>query len=219
MLRIIRILLILTSFSALAGQLPETTIAPISLAELAAKADLVALAQVRDTDYFNRRGIPVSGSAYLRILIPYKAGQADEIIEVYEKGLHEHECYFPNPDVYEEGRRYLLFLRMDPERPERYRGLAQGCAIDILVASDNSYVLRYPVSGIELSDPLGKLVQQWDFSDGYAVVGNENLLPGVRDAWLNAGLIRPFGENQWIWSMGISLSAARELIGREALEP
>jgi len=212
-------LLLLPSFSAFAQQLPETTVTLISLKQLAAKADLVALAQVRDTDYFTRRDIPVSGSAYLKVLIPYKAGQANEIIEVYEKGLHDHECYFPNPDVYEEGRRYLLFLQKDPERPERFRGLAEGCAIDILVAADNSYVLRYPVSGVELADPLENLVQQWDFSDGYAVVGNEDLLPGQQDAWLNAGLIRPYGDNQWIYSMGISLSAARELIGREALEP
>lgn len=212
-------LLLLPSFSAFAQQPPETTVTLISLKQLAAKADLVALAQVRDTDYFTRRDIPVSGSAYLKVFIPYKAGQANEIIEVYEKGLHEHECYFPNPDVYEEGRRYLLFLRKDPEHPERYRGLAEGCAIDILVASDNSYVLRYPVNGVELSDPLENLVQQWDFSDGYAVVGKEDLLPGQQDAWLNAGLIRPYGDNQWIYSMGISLSAARELIGREALEP
>ena len=67
---------------------------PVSLAELAANADLVVLAQTKDTDYLMRRGIPVSGSAYLKVLIAYKTDSPADLIEVYEKGLHDHECYF-----------------------------------------------------------------------------------------------------------------------------
>ena len=42
----------------------------VSLAGLAQKADAVVLAQVKDTDYFYRHDYPVSGSAYLKVLIP-----------------------------------------------------------------------------------------------------------------------------------------------------
>jgi len=47
-----------------AGEAIKT--APISLSELALKADLVALAQVRDTDYVYARSFPNEGSAFLK---------------------------------------------------------------------------------------------------------------------------------------------------------
>jgi len=214
-----KLLLLLPVLDALAGEPGAQASATVSLSELASKADLVVLAQVRDTDYFTRRDIPVSGSAYFKVLIPYKASNTEEIIEVYEKGLHEHECYFPNPGVLEEGRRYLLFLRKDPEDEKRFRGLPEGCALDVLVASDNSYVLRYPVTGIALSDPLGNFARDTAFSDGYAVVDDEDLLPEQRDAMLDAGLIRPYREGRWIYTRGISLADTRELMERDAPEP
>jgi len=190
-----------------------------SLAELASKADLVALAQVRDTDYFTRRDIPVSGSAYLKVLIAYKGSSAGEIIEIHEKGLHENECYFPNPDVWEEGRRYLLFVQTDPDDKARFRGLPEGCALDVLVAGDNSYVLRFPVTGMAISDPLGPLARETEFSDGYAAVNDDDLLPGQRDAMLGAGLIRFYREGQWIYTRGVPLAAARRLMEGTAPEP
>jgi hypothetical protein len=212
---------------------------PISLAELAARADVVALAQARDTDYFTRRDIPVSGSAYLKVLIPYKADQALDIIEIYEKGLHENECYFPNPTVFEEGRRYLLFLQRDPDDDSRYRGLPEGCALDVLVSSDNRYAVRYPITGIELSDELGALVQDMTFSDSYAITDDESLPPALRDAMLAAGQIEVHEpvqdkasattENwlpeegdpgkQWSYTQGISLSAIREIMNTEPTKP
>ena len=123
----------------------ENNSTPVSLSELAARADLVAVAQVKDTDYFYTRAFPSEGSAYLKILITYKTNKAnEEIIEVYEKGLHSNECYFENPTVLEEGRRYLVFFRLDPEDPKIYRGLPEGCALEILVDENNRYALRYP---------------------------------------------------------------------------
>lgn len=190
----------------------------ISLSELAAKSDLVVLAQARDTDYFMRREIPVSGSAYLRVLIPYKADPSMDLVEVYEKGLHENECYFPNPTVFEEGRRYLLFLLRDPEEPERYRGHPEGCALEVLVDSDNHYALRYPVNGIRLSDNMAALATPMSFSDGYALVRDEELPPAQRNAMLQAGQIEAHGEDTWRYTMGISLGEARGLIAPEALE-
>jgi hypothetical protein len=233
---IIILMLLCAPFPAFTQQAVGTQIPPVSLADLAGRADFVVLAQARDTDYFLRREIPVSGSAYLKVLIPYKSPddqtRADDIIEVYEKGLHVHECYFPNPTVFEEGRRYLLFLKKDPEDDERYRGMPDGCALDVLVDSNNRYALRYPVSGISLSDPLGPLATEMDFRDPYAVVDDESLLPAERDAMLKAGEIvaytvdetgtgdagtgwmpeaEPVGP-QWIYTRGVDLTAARKLM-------
>jgi len=211
---VITLILLLIAVPIVAEEADDQTVSPISLAELAASADLVVLAQVKDTDYFMRRDIPVSGSAYLKVLIPYKDDGPADLIEVYEKGLHERECYFPNPTVFEEGRRYLLFLRRDPDHEERYRGLPQGCALDVLVDSDNRYALRYPVTGIDLSDPLGELAHEMKFSDPNAIVDDEELLPARREAMLAAGQIAPYSGPgiKWMYTSGISLTAVRKLI-------
>jgi hypothetical protein len=99
----------------------EKSVPAIGLADLAAKADVIVLAQVKDTDYFYRHEYPVNGSAYLKVLIPYKTDKAMDIMEVYESGLHENECYFPNPSVFEEGRRYLADRRLRPGCSGRQR--------------------------------------------------------------------------------------------------
>ena len=190
---------------------------PVSLTDLALRSDLVAVAQVRDTDYRLRREIPVSGSAYLRPLITYKGDDAVDIFEIYEKGLHERACYFPNPTVFEEGRRYLVFLVRDPEDPERYRALPEGCALDVLVTRDNRYALRYPADGIRLSDDLDRLAKSMDFADRYAIVADEDLLPQRRDHLLALGAIEAHGEDRWIFLLGIPLHEARRLIEPAAL--
>jgi hypothetical protein len=214
MLWIITLILLLHGLPAIAEGADDQAVSPISLAELAMSSDLVVLAQVKDTDYFMRRDIPVSGSAYLKVLIPYKVNSPVDLIEVYEKGLHDHECYFPNPSVFEEGRRYLLFLKKDPEDEDRYRGMPQGCALDVLVGSDNRYALRYPVTGIDLSDPLGEFAHDMRFSDGYAVINDEALLPAQRKAMLGAGQIAPFDSSghQWMYTQGVSLTAVRKVM-------
>jgi hypothetical protein len=226
---------------ATAADEPGASVAPASLAALARAADFVGVARVRDTDYLRRRDIPVSGSAYLEVLITYKSGfaEAQDIIEVYERGLHEGECYFPNPSVFEEGRRYLLFLRRDAEDAERYRGLEQGCAIDVLVDRDNRYAVRMPVTGIPLTDALEELARPMQFSDPYAVVDDDALPPALREAMQAAGQIVPHvpGEadstgvaaaaasipappgqpaRQWLYTQGIPLSEFRELLQLES---
>ena len=191
---------------------------PVSLTELAMKADLVAVAQVKDTDYVYARSFPNEGSAFLKILIEYKLNNpTEEIIEVYEKGLHPGECYFENPTVLEEGRRYLVFLRLDPEDPELYRGLTEGCALEIFVTGDNRYAFKYPVEGIKLADQLDGLVTEYDFHDNYAVVSEDSLSPAVRDALLDDGLIIPY-EGNFKYTHGIDLTAVRNLIDAKALK-
>ena len=205
---------------------------PISLADLGAKAEVIVLAQVKDTDYFYRHEYPVSGSAYLKILIPYRIDKPVEIIEVYEQGLHENECYFLNPTVFEEGRRYLLFLQRDPDQPERYRGLTVGCALDVLVKDDNHYAVRYPVTGIDLADSLQDLAIEMQFGDLYAVEDEDSLTSTERNILLDAGWIIPFEKSknktvpgvlgapqadvtgrQWIYTRGIDLATIRKMLG------
>ncbi len=196
---------------------PET--APVSLSELAMRADIVAVAQVKDTDYVYARSFPNEGSAFLKILIAYKLNNpVEEIVEVYEKGLHANECYFENPTVFEEGRRYLVFFRLDPEDPEIYRGLAEGCALELFVTQNNQYALKYPVEGIKLKDNLDELVSKFDYHDNYAVVPDENLTPEIRNDLLARDLIIPY-QGDYKYTHGIDLTTVRSLISTEALKP
>jgi hypothetical protein len=213
----IRLLCLLLMFG-ISIHAAETT-PPASFSTLAANANLVAVTQVKDTDYIYTRSFPSEGSAFLKVLIAYKPLKiADEIIEVYEKGLHPRECYFESPTVYEEGRRYLVFLRRNPDDPESYRGLEQGCALEILVTEDNSYALKYPLDGILLKDKLGHLAVKYDFRDNNALVPEESLSPVVRDTLLASGLIIPYQEG-FKYTHGIDLTVARGLITAEALQP
>jgi hypothetical protein len=188
---------------------------PPSIADLTAAADLVLVAQVRDTDYFYTREFPSVGTAYLKPLITYKLGRpVADIIEVFDEGLHPGECYFDNPSVFEEGRRFLLFLTNDTEDPERYRGLAPGCAFEVLVTEDNSYALRVPATGIGVSDPLADLATEMAFADSYALVADEDLQPELRDQWLADGFLKKTGE-QFEYTHGIALGDIRQLMGPE----
>lgn len=193
--------------------------APISLSELAMKSDIVAVAQVKDTGYEYAHSFPNEGSAYLKILIAYKLNNpVEEIVEVYDKGLHPNECYFENPTVFEEGRRYLVFFRLDPEDPEIYRRLPEGCALELFVTQENRYALKYPVDGIKLTDELEHLVREFDYHDNYAVVSDESLTPEVRNELLEQKLIIPYQGN-YKYTHGIDLTAVRSLISTEALKP
>ena len=197
---------------------PRQKASPTSLSKLASKADLVAVAQVKDTDYVYTRSFPSEGSAYLKILIGYKLKHAnEEIIEVYDKGLHPNECYFENPTVLEEGRRYLVFFRHDPQDPQNYLGLAEGCALEILVTKDNRYALKYPVTGIDLIDNLETLATEYDFRDNYALLAGEDISPSVRDELLEDGLIIPY-QDAYKYTHGVALSTIRKLIGVDALK-
>ena len=197
----------------------EQEVQAVSLTELATKSDLVAIAQVKDTDYVFTRSFPSEGSAYLKVLIAYKVNRpGEEIIEVYDKGLHPYECYFENPTVFEEGRRYLVFFRSDPEDPETYRGFPEGCALEIFVSKDNRYVLKYPIEGLNLSNKLDELATEYDFRDNYALVSDDSLSPAERDDLLSRGLIIPY-QDQYKYTHGIDLTAARKLITTEALKP
>lgn len=191
--------------------------AKVSITELAAEADLVAVAQVVDTDYIYTRSFPSEGTAILKTLISYKADpEGQEYIEVYEKGLHPNECYFESPEFFLEGRRYLVFFKRDLEDPELYRGLTQGCALEILVTEDSSYALKYPVQGIQLEEKFDNLANEYEFRDQHALVSEESLSPAERDDLLERGLIVQY-EDQFKYTHGVDLTTVRKLIDADAL--
>ena len=191
---------------------------PPSLEQLASQASLVAVAQVRDTDYVYAREFPTGGTAYLGVLIAYKLTRPEEdIVEVYEEGLHEHECYFDNPTVFEEGRRHLVFLRDNPEVEGQYLGLPPGCALELLVTDDNRYALLYPPKGMPIADDLGALARPLAFRDAYATVSNEDLSVDERDALLASGMLVELDDGRFRYTHGIPISEIRPLLGPENL--
>ncbi len=211
------VLLTLTATAGAAAKTSEPAENRHSLSELARQADLVALVQVMETEYTYARSFPNAGSAYLKILIGYKRKRADgDTIEVYEKGLRLHECYFPNPGSAGTGGRFLVFLRVDPGDPDRYRGLPEGCALQVLVRRDQRYALRYPVDGIAISDPLDTLVKAYRFEDPHAVIDADTIAPQRRNELLARGLIERYGDD-FKYTHGVDLTAARKLIGEAAL--
>ncbi len=106
--------------------------APPTLAELASRADLVAIAQLVHTEYRPREGTPEAGFALLRLLIPYKRPDSQDVVAVYAERGQPAACFYPvEPDADE---RYLVFLRrrgdgqcearsalLPPARPRRRR--------------------------------------------------------------------------------------------------
>jgi hypothetical protein len=198
-------------------QEPEPEPKPVPLSELAAAADLIAVVRVLDTDYQYTREFPSGGSAFLRVLIPYKVGRPlEDIIEVYEEGLHAGECYFENPTVLEEGRRHLVFLKFSPDVKDQYNGLDAGCRLDVLVMTDNRYALRYPPNGIGLADDLSGLASEMAFRDGYAVLNEDQITPPERIRLVESGYLSPEGE-KFRFTHGIDMAEIRKLMGSDAL--
>lgn len=212
-LRMASLLLGLTAITRVEGAGPELP----ALAALAQRADLVAVVQVLDTDYEYAREFPVGGTAFLRVLIPYKVSRPlEDVIEVYEEGLHPGECYFTNPPAGEEGRRFLVLLRFNPEVAGQYRGLAEGCALEVLVTRANRYALRYPAEGIALADDFRPLAGAMDFADAYATLPADGIGPTERDALLRDGFLARHGDG-FIYTQGIELAAVRQLLGTDNL--
>jgi hypothetical protein len=114
------------------------------LAERAATADVVVLAQLDRIDYEYERDFPVGGEAWFKPLISYKsADPLTGVLVVSEQGLKDNECYFPRMAPWEERPRYLLFLNRDEDQGT-LRGHPDGCAIEILVGAEGRYAARWP---------------------------------------------------------------------------
>jgi len=122
------------------------------LADRAASSDIVVVAQLDQTDYEYERSFPYRGEAWFRRLITYKSGEALKgLIVVPESGLGDDKCYFTQPEPWDEGPRYLLFLVHD-EESDTTRGNPDGCSIEILVTTENRYAARWPQPGFGAAD-------------------------------------------------------------------
>lgn len=189
-----------------------------TLAELVSAADLVAVVRVLDTDYEYTREFPSGGTAFLQVLVPYKVSRPlEDIIEVYDEGLHEGECYFENPTVLEEGRRHLVFLKFSEDFEDQYNGLDAGCKLDVLVTDENRYALRYPLRGLPLADDVSVLARALTYQDSYAVVAEADITPPERIRLLEQGFLEPAGEQRFRFTHGIPLEAFRSLVGPDVL--
>lgn len=195
----------------------ESAPAPVKLEALVSESDLVALVRVLDTDYEYTRGFPSGGTAFLEVLIPYKVLRPlEDILEVYDEGLHAGECYFENPSIIEEGRRYLVFLKLSKDVKEQYNGLSAGCKLEVLVAKDGRYAVRYPLNGLLLADDLKEHVSDMQFQDSYAVLEDDEISPDVRNDLLEKGFLTET-EGRFAYTQGIDISVFRKLMGPDAL--
>ena len=211
------ILIFLASFHIDAQEEVPAEIPSITLSELAEKSDVIALVRVLDTDYEYTRKFPSGGTAFLKVLIPYKVTRAlEDILEVYDEGLHPGECYFDNPSVLEEGRRYLVFLKFSEDVKGQYNGLEQGCRLEVLVRNDDQYAVRYPATGILLSDDLGSHATHMSFADNYAVLEDEDISPDERKDLIEKGFLEQ-QDLQFKYTHGIELRKFRELLGPSGL--
>lgn len=189
---------------------------PHWLAERAAGSDLVVLAQLERVDYEYERDFAVGGEAWFRPLIRYKTSIAPRgLLIVQERGLRENECYFDEPLPWDERARYLLFLNHDPAT-DSIRGHPDGCAIEVLVRSDNSYAARWPQPAFGGENgrgdaALAPLVQEMEFQGPRSRIDASEMLDHQRRARAEREFMRIEGTDL-VPTRGIELSDLRRLM-------
>jgi len=145
--------------------------------EAAKWADLVAIAQVYNTDYQKTRNLNSSGQAFLIIRVAYKGASKNEIIIVNTKGFDDHLCYYPERE--NEGRRFLVFLKATNSDSE-YAGFKPFCQLEILLTDLGQYALRYPMdTEIDVADDI---IEKMKFNDPHSVIDATDWTSIKRDA-------------------------------------
>ncbi len=203
----------------------------LRLDQLAAASDLVALVQVVETKYEYRRGFPISGSGYLRVILPYKADQRYSLIEVSEEGIN-NSCYFPTTAMWDEGQRFLVFLshdddevpdyrNPDPDQDPAYHGLrfrshSATCALPVLVTENNQYAIRYPLDSIAWDEAALAAVQEMNFTDPDAHVPTEDMTRTAVAGFSERYAARQQGDSL-VYTKGVYLSDVRRLMGPDAV--
>ncbi len=153
---------------------PELT----SFAQAANWADTIAIAQVEDIDYKKKRNLNASGTAWLKILVPYKGDiNKDDYIEVKAEGLEDWVCYYP--DRINEGERYLVFLKKD--KNGQYTGFKPWCQLQVLLDDQGHYALRFP---LDTPAPVpAEYVRQINFQDPHARIDATEWSSLRREDW------------------------------------
>jgi hypothetical protein len=188
---------------------------PMTPAELAADSDLVVLAQVDRVDYEYRRGFPVEGRAWLKVLVRYKVPEPLDYLRVAEEGLGDDRCYFADTPMWQELPRYLVFLNSDEERG--FRGNRNGCRLDVLVTGDNRYAVRWPQDGLILDESELGLVRELEFQGPGAFVDVREMTSIRRDDLQERYFLVDAGSGKYRYSRGILLEDFRRLLGEENL--
>lgn len=182
---------------------------PPALAELVTAADLVAVAQLNDTRYEYLRGFPNKGVAWMRPLIKYKSDREIDIFTVYDEGVKGAHCYFPDTARWQEGNRFLIFLKH--EEFIRYRGVAPVCYLPVSVTSGNQYALRLPVDNVELPEELLQQAQVYQFTDSGSRIDATELLREEKTRLIADRQMEDEGDTL-VYTRGIPISAIRVYI-------
>ncbi len=187
---------------------------PPALAELARRADLVAVVQLIHTEYQPRAGPPEAGFALLRLLIPYKRLDDQEVIAVYAERGQPSACFYPTePDADE---RYLVFLRRRSDA--QYEGDPPYCRLPVhVIAADGEYALRWPIPGVRI--PEGLVGEPLVFSDRSAHLDPARLDPAALEEMLATWPAEMMPDGRFRFSHGIRLTAIRPQIFPEGLPP
>ncbi|TVQ40626.1 MAG: hypothetical protein EA370_03475 [Wenzhouxiangella sp.] len=190
-----------------------------SPAELAASSEVVVLARLDRANYDKRRGFPVRGSAWVRVLVAYKVPHPMDLIRIFEEGLGEDRCYFDDAPLWQESPRYILFLNHKEQRS--YEGNRATCRLDVLVTRDNRYAVRWPQAGLYLSDDELDLVQELEFHGPGATLDASEMTSIRREETMASYFMVEDGEDRskarLRYTRGILLEDFRTLLGSENL--
>lgn len=196
----------------------EQTPERLSPADLAAASEVIVLAQLIYVDYERPRDSPVEGIARFDVLLPYKVPHPVNRLTVFEEGVKDIECYFPEEPAAGEQRRYLLFLVPDPDKDERYRGNPHGCALEVLTTRENHYAVRWPQDTVVLDDEAEALVRELDFyGPGSRIDATTMTSTSIERRAENDAMKQV--EGHLVYTRGILLGEFRRLMGEAGVTP
>ncbi len=203
------LLLMLLSPVAISAEEETPPVIKPTFDSLLESADLVALAQLNYTRYERIRGFPSGGEAWLQAILIYKSAIEVDTIVVYDQGLKGDHCYFPPTDLWQEGDRFLVFLKH--EENMMYRGLTPVCYLPVSVASNNQYILRLPADNIQLPAALLQQVKNYKFLDAGSRIDATDLNRPERAELVLDNTMIDEGDTL-VYTQGIPISAVRQYI-------
>lgn len=213
MKKILIVLALSLSFAASAQEEEEREIR--TPAELASESDFVLLARLEAYEYEERREIPVEGKTWFDVLVPYKVPSPTERVQVKEEGFGENKCYFADVTLWGDLPRYLLFLIRDEEGD--IRGHPDGCAIPVLITTDNKYAVRWPLENVEVGEEAENMVQEFEFHGAGAFIDLSEMTSIRREETVEQKYLVKTDSGKHRYTRGILLEDFRQVLGKENL--
>ncbi len=199
---------------------PETTdqaFTPLHPSQLAAESDLVALVQLDRTNYQRRRDFPVSGDAWVQVLLPYKVPGPTDRIKIVEEGFGDDRCYFPEAPLWAEAPRFLMFLKREEDGRD-FEGHRGGCMLEVAVTTDNRYAVRWPQDLLVLDDDELDLIEELQFAGPGAMVDLSEETRLGRERMAERYFMVEDKDQHYRYTRGIPLEVFRErILGSENL--